>query len=49
MVVKLLLVDLANAGGGERVVTFMAVGVLMLITGYFAPLPPALAKKDEGQ
>ena len=49
VVVKLLLVDLANAGGGERVVTFMAVGVLMLITGYFAPLPPALAKKDEGQ
>ena len=38
---KLLLVDLANSGGGERVVTFIAVGVLMLVVGYFAPLPPA--------
>ncbi len=41
VVAKLLLIDLANAGGGERVVTFLAVGVLMLVTGYFAPLPPA--------
>jgi len=49
VVVKLLLIDLANAGGGERVVTFMAVGVLMLITGYFAPLPPAAASKDQTQ
>ncbi|TRW15019.1 DUF2339 domain-containing protein [Glacieibacterium frigidum] len=45
VVVKLLLIDLANAGGGERVVTFMAVGLLMLVMGYFAPLPPA---RDEG-
>ena len=49
VVVKLLLIDLANAGGGERVVTFMAVGVLMLITGYFAPLPPAATSKDQVQ
>lgn len=41
VVAKLLLVDLANAGGGERIVTFIAVGVLMLVVGYFAPLPPA--------
>lgn len=41
VVIKLLLIDLANAGGGERVVTFMAVGLLMLVMGYFAPLPPA--------
>lgn len=41
VVAKLLLVDLANAGGGERIVTFMAVGGLMLVMGYFAPLPPA--------
>jgi uncharacterized membrane protein len=37
---KLFLVDLSNANGGARVVTFLAVGVLMLIVGYFAPLPP---------
>lgn len=39
-VAKLLLVDLGNAGGAERVVTFIAVGALMLLIGYLAPLPP---------
>lgn len=38
--VKLLLVDLNNAGGAERIVTFIAVGALMLVVGYLAPLPP---------
>ncbi|MEO6918113.1 MAG: DUF2339 domain-containing protein [Collimonas sp.] len=40
VVVKLLLVDLSNAGGAERIITFIAVGILMLVVGYFAPLPP---------
>jgi len=40
-VVKLLLVDLANSGGGERIVAFIGVGLLMVAVGYFAPLPPA--------
>ena len=40
-VVKLLVVDLANSGGGERIVAFIGVGVLMVAVGYFAPLPPA--------
>lgn len=40
-VVKLLLVDLANSGGGERIVAFIGVGILMVAVGYFAPLPPA--------
>jgi uncharacterized membrane protein len=39
-VVKLLLIDLNNAGGGARIVTFLVVGVLMLVVGYFVPLPP---------
>lgn len=43
VVVKLLLVDLSNAGGAERIVTFIAVGALMLVVGYFAPLPPKTA------
>ncbi|AIY39216.1 hypothetical protein LT85_0056 [Collimonas arenae] len=43
VVVKLLLVDLSNAGGAERIVTFIAVGILMLVVGYFAPLPPKAA------
>lgn len=40
-VLKLLLIDLSNRGGGERIVTFIGVGVLMLVIGYFSPLPPA--------
>jgi uncharacterized membrane protein len=40
VVVKLFLVDLAKVGGVERIVSFIAVGVLMLVIGYFAPLPP---------
>ena len=43
-VVKLLIVDLANSGGGERIVAFIGVGVLMVVVGYFAPMPPAVAK-----
>jgi uncharacterized membrane protein len=39
-VVKLLLVDLANSGGGERIVAFIGVGMLMVAVGYFAPMPP---------
>ncbi|WP_170211808.1 DUF2339 domain-containing protein [Rhodoferax bucti] len=42
-VAKLFLVDLSNSGGSERIVAFIAVGVLMLVVGYVAPLPPALS------
>jgi uncharacterized membrane protein len=45
-VAKLFLVDLSNAGGTERIVAFIVVGVLMLIVGYLAPLPPSSAAKD---
>ena len=44
VVAKLFLLDLAKIGGIERIVSFIAVGVLMLVIGYFAPLPP---KKTE--
>lgn len=40
VVAKLLLIDLSNAGGAERIIAFIAVGVLMLVVGYLAPLPP---------
>jgi uncharacterized membrane protein len=40
VVLKLLLVDMSNAQGWERIVTFIGVGVLMLVIGYFVPLPP---------
>jgi uncharacterized membrane protein len=43
VVIKLLLLDLSNAGGAERIIAFIVVGVLMLVVGYFAPLPPKAA------
>jgi uncharacterized membrane protein len=40
-VLKLFVIDLSNRGGSERIVVFIAVGVLMLVVGYFAPMPPS--------
>jgi uncharacterized membrane protein len=45
VVVKLILVDLSNQGGGERIIAFVGVGLLMLVTGYLAPLPPRTATR----
>ncbi|WP_028311082.1 DUF2339 domain-containing protein [Derxia gummosa] len=41
VVLKLFVVDLANAGSGERIAAFIGTGVLMLVVGYVAPMPPA--------
>jgi len=41
VIAKLFLVDLSNVGSIERIVSFVGVGLLMLIVGYFSPLPPA--------
>jgi uncharacterized membrane protein len=40
VVAKLFLVDLGNTDTLDRVVSFLGVGVLLLIVGYFAPVPP---------
>ncbi|MFN3517350.1 MAG: DUF2339 domain-containing protein [Novosphingobium sp.] len=40
VVAKLLFVDISQAEGLARIVAFIAVGVLMLLIGYFVPLPP---------
>ena len=40
VVVKLFLVDLAGAGTVSRIISFLAVGGLMLVIGYVSPLPP---------
>jgi uncharacterized membrane protein len=40
VVVKLFLVDLGNTGTWARVVSFLGVGILLLVVGYFAPVPP---------
>jgi len=42
---KLFLVDLSRVGTIERIVSFVVVGVLMLVVGYFSPLPPQSATK----
>lgn len=51
-VLKLFVIDLSNRGGSERIVVFIAVGLLMLVVGWFAPLPPspvaAESAADEG-
>jgi len=41
VVIKLFFVDLSNVGGVERIVSFIGVGLLMLVIGYFSPVPPA--------
>ena len=45
VVLKLFVVDLAALSGLTRVIAFLGVGVLLLLVGYVAPLPPA-AKVD---
>jgi len=40
VVAKLFLVDLGNTGTLARVVSFLGVGVLLLVVGYFSPVPP---------
>ena len=43
VVVKLFLIDLSNVGGIERIVSFVGVGLLMVLIGYLAPFPKAAA------
>ncbi|HXZ47855.1 MAG TPA: DUF2339 domain-containing protein [Usitatibacter sp.] len=40
VVVKLFLLDLSHVSGVERIVSFIAVGLLMVAIGYFVPVPP---------
>ncbi|KFC08544.1 hypothetical protein GTGU_01370, partial [Trabulsiella guamensis ATCC 49490] len=40
VIVKLMLVDSARGGGLARAIAFIGVAVLVLIIGYFSPLPP---------
>jgi uncharacterized membrane protein len=44
VVAKLFFVELSNRGGLARIVSFIGVGVLLLVVGYFAPLPPRRAE-----
>ncbi len=45
VVLKLLLVDLSGSGSVTRIVSFIGVGILMLVIGYVAPLPAKEARR----
>ena len=47
VVIKLFMFDLANTGTVERIVSFMSVGLLLLVVGYFSPVPPAEEDTDK--
>lgn len=40
VILKLFLVDLSRTGTVLRIVSFLGVGVLMLVIGYLSPIPP---------
>jgi uncharacterized membrane protein len=44
VVVKLFVIDLSHLAGVERIVSFIVVGLLMLLVGWFAPVPPRSAE-----
>jgi uncharacterized membrane protein len=46
VVAKLFLVDLGNTGTVARIVSFLGVGVLLLVVGYLAPAPPKKPNND---
>ena len=46
VVLKLFFVDLSNLGTLQRIVSFLGVGLLMLVIGYVSPLPPAATASE---
>ena len=48
VILKLFIVDLSSTGTIERIVSFVGVGLLMLVIGYFSPLPPLRAASPTG-
>ncbi|MBL8348088.1 MAG: DUF2339 domain-containing protein [Rubrivivax sp.] len=48
VVLKLVLVDLSGSGTVTRIVSFIGVGVLMLVIGYVAPLPSKEVRDAQG-
>ncbi|MGM0595247.1 MAG: DUF2339 domain-containing protein, partial [Pseudomonadota bacterium] len=48
VVVKLFVVDLSRSDTMERIVSFIVVGLLMLLIGYLSPLPPKQSQEENG-
>jgi uncharacterized membrane protein len=49
VVVKLFVVDLGNTGTIARIISFIAIGGLLLVVGYFAPAPPKADMLSKGE
>lgn len=47
VIIKLMLVDSARGGGLARAISFIGVAILVLIVGYFSPLPPKTERSKE--
>jgi len=45
VVLKLFVIDLGNTGTVARIISFLGVGVMLLLVGYFSPVPPKQAEK----
>src|SRR5205085_826928 len=45
---KLFLVDLASTGTVARIVSFLGVGVMLLVIGYVVPVPPGVTEAEGG-
>ena len=41
VVAKIFILDMAQTGSVERIISFIGAGLMLLVMGYFAPLPPA--------
>jgi len=46
VVLKLFIIDLGNTGTVARIISFLGVGLMLLVVGYFSPVPPKLEKAD---
>ena len=47
VVLKLFLVELSGSGDMYRIISFIAVGILILLVGYFAPVPRQISDKTQ--
>ena len=48
VVLKLFVIDLGNTGTVARIVSFLGVGVMLLVVGYFSPVPPRQSDTSTG-
>ena len=47
VIAKLIFLDLSHTHTITRIVSFIGSGLVMLVIGYFAPLPPAQKNADQ--